>query len=262
MRTYDVFNASQIEGMPPLAPKENTVATVDAAEAILSGLTANGLKIVHGGRHAYYKVKEDSIQLPERADFHSTADYYSTALHEAAHATGAKKRLDRLGMHTRFGTPAYAKEELRAELTAAMLGAELGLALGETHIRNHASYIGSWLELLRSDKTEFFKAAAAAQHAADWLKSHALAVMPQGAADRNNQRDDPPAGGGESGGEAGKKAESGRVGGSASPGRARADLFFSMQLPASHTATACFETQFFPPTLMTGRGNPSRLISV
>jgi antirestriction protein ArdC len=179
MRTYDVFNASQIEGMPPLAAKESAVAMVDAAEAILAGLMADGLKIVHGGRHAYYKVKEDSIQLPDRADFHSTGDYYSTALHEAAHATGAKKRLDRLGMHVRFGTPAYAKEELRAELTAAMLGAELGLPLGETHIRNHASYIGSWLELLRSDKTEIFKAAAAAQHAADWLKTHAPAVEPQ-----------------------------------------------------------------------------------
>lgn len=179
MRTYDVFNASQIEGMPALAPKSGPVETVAAAEAILAGLTADGVKIVHGGRHAYYKVKEDSIQLPDRQDFHSTEDFYSTALHEAAHATGKKNRCDRLGMHTRFGTPAYAKEELRAELTAAMLGAELGLPLGETHIRNHASYLASWLELLRSDKTEIFKAAAAAQHAADWLKSHAPEVKPQ-----------------------------------------------------------------------------------
>jgi antirestriction protein ArdC len=179
MRTYDVFNASQIEGMPPLAPKSGPVETVAAAEAILAGLTADGVKIVHGGRHAYYKVKEDSIQLPDRQDFHSTEDFYSTALHEAAHATGKKSRCDRLGMHTRFGTPAYAKEELRAELTAAMLGAELGLPLGETHIRNHASYLASWLELLRSDKTEIFKAASAAQHAADWLKSHVPEVKPQ-----------------------------------------------------------------------------------
>ncbi len=56
-----------------------------------------------------------------------------------------------------------------------------------------------------------------------------------------------------------------RVGGgrgSASPGRARADLLFSMQLPASQTATACFDTQFLPPTFKTGRGRPSRLMSV
>lgn len=179
MRTYDVFNASQIEGMPPIPSKINPVEAVAAADAILGGLMADGLKMVHGGRHAYYKVKEDCIQIPDRRDFHSTEDFYSTALHEAAHATGAKKRLDRLGMTVRFGTPAYAKEELRAELTAAILGAGMGLTLGETHIRNHASYVGSWLEVLRSDKSEIFKAAAAAQHAVDWLKGHALEVKPQ-----------------------------------------------------------------------------------
>ena len=181
MRTYDVFNASQIEGMPPIPSKTNPVEAVAAADAILGGLMADGLKMVHGGRHAYYKVKEDCIQIPDRRDFHSTEDFYFTALHEAAHAVGAKHRLDCLGMTVRYGTPAYAKEELRAELSAAMLGADLGLAMGETHIRNHASYIGSWLEALRSDKGEIFKAAAAAQHAVDWLKSHALEMKPQAA---------------------------------------------------------------------------------
>ena len=76
-------------------------------------------------------------------------------------------------MFGRLSSPEiYAREELRAELASVMLGAELGVPQGDFHIRNHAAYLGSWIEALRKDKNEIFKAAGAAQHIADWLKSH------------------------------------------------------------------------------------------
>lgn len=50
----------------------------------------------------------------------------------------------------------------------------LGLPLGDFHIENHAAYVGSWLEALKKDKTEIFKAAAGAQHICDWLNGHAV----------------------------------------------------------------------------------------
>ena len=71
-----------------------------------------------------------------------------TLAHELSHWTGHSSRLAR-DLKNRFGTAAYAAEELIAELSSAMLGAELGLPV--THLDSHASYIEHWLKLLRDD---------------------------------------------------------------------------------------------------------------
>ena len=86
------------------------------------------------------------------------------ALHELAHWSGTGSRLDR-DLSGRFGTAAYAEEELRAELASAFMGAELGLPCD---IPGQASYLQSWLRTLREDKREIFRAAAAAQRIADY----------------------------------------------------------------------------------------------
>jgi antirestriction protein ArdC len=93
------------------------------------------------------------------------------------HWTGAKGRLDR-EFGQRFGDRAYAFEELVAELGAAFLCAMLGLA--NEPRPDHAAYIASWLEVLKSDKRAIFTAASKAQAAADHLAS--LAATPQLAA--------------------------------------------------------------------------------
>ncbi len=66
----------------------------------------------------------------------------------------------------RFGSGAYAQEELRAELASVFIGAELGLP---SDIPNHASYIKSWIKALKEDKREIFRAAADAQKITDYL---------------------------------------------------------------------------------------------
>jgi antirestriction protein ArdC len=84
----------------------------------------------------------------------------------SGHWSGAEKRLDRK-LTTRFGTEAYAAEELVAELTSAFLCAELGVQ-GELR---HAGYIDHWLTLLKSDAKAIFTAASKASQAASYLRS-------------------------------------------------------------------------------------------
>lgn len=100
--------------------------------------------------------------MPERTRFASEAEFYSVALHELTHWTGAKHRLAR-DFAIRFGTDAYAFEELIAELGSAFLNAELGFAA--SMIPNHAGYIKSWLKVLKNNKRAIFTAANQASKA-------------------------------------------------------------------------------------------------
>ena len=74
-------------------------------------------------------------------------------------------------MKARFGSRDYAKEELRVELASVLVGATLGLPC---NIPNHADYLASWIEVLKNDKREIFRAASEAQKIAD----HLLAFHP------------------------------------------------------------------------------------
>jgi antirestriction protein ArdC len=165
LRAYTVFNGAQIEGIPAyVAPDAREVPwrRPEAADLILT----NSKAVVRmGGDRAFYSPSLDFIQLPEPASFDSSQDFAATALHEASHWSGAKHRLDR-DLTGRFGSAAYAQEELRAELASVFIGAELGLPCD---IPNHANYIASWVKKLKEDKREIFRAAADAQRIADYL---------------------------------------------------------------------------------------------
>jgi antirestriction protein ArdC len=183
MRFYDVFNGSQIEGMPPLPERAHTVQPVDSAEAIIEGMKRTGLSVRYGFPGASYSMSDDLIRMPDKANFHSTEDFYLSVLHEIVHSTGSHKRLQRL--FGRFGSPEYAKEELRAELAAVWICSEIGLIDGrghgqaQQHLENSAAYIASWLELLRRDKNEIFRAAADAQRACDYIREHTIEAKPK-----------------------------------------------------------------------------------
>ena len=84
-----------------------------------------------------------SIFMPPRAAFDDVASFYGTLLHEAAHATGAKHRLDR-DFGQRFHGDARAIEEVTAELTAGFVLADLGIA--HRPRPDHAAYVASWLK--------------------------------------------------------------------------------------------------------------------
>lgn len=152
-----VFNADQIDGLPPIQKKEQSWNPIERAENILM---ASGADIHHnGGERAFYRPSTDSLHLPEKGLFPSADRYYSTALHELGHWTGHSSRLDRDLAHP-FGSEGYAKEELRAEIASMILGDELGIGHDPGQ---HAAYVGSWIKALKDDPLEIFRAAAEAE---------------------------------------------------------------------------------------------------
>jgi antirestriction protein ArdC len=164
LKTYFVFNAAQVEGID-IVPAETVAAEFSAVELAEQRIIKTGAAISHGGDVAFYMPSADRIQLPNKTAFDSEANYYATAFHELAHWTGSKTRLDRDLDKGRFGNPAYAFEELVAEMSAAFLCSDYGIQ-GELR---HAGYIGHWLKALREDSKAVFKAAALAQKAADYI---------------------------------------------------------------------------------------------
>jgi antirestriction protein ArdC len=165
IRGYCVFNASQVDGYESAQPAAPIVSEFERHERAEATMLETGAVIRHGGDRAFYRPSTDSIQLPEKAAFTAPASYYATAFHELGHWTGASSRLDRELDKGAFGNPAYAFEELVAELTAAFLCAEHGIQ-GELR---HAGYIQSWLKACRENDRAIFKAAALAQQAADYV---------------------------------------------------------------------------------------------
>jgi putative DNA primase/helicase len=154
-----VFNAEQIDGMPPLqlVARDQTWTPLERAEQILK---ASGASIHHSEQdRAFYRPSTDKIHMPEKHLFPSADNYYATALHELGHWTGHESRLDR-DLANPFGSEAYAREELRAEIASMILGNELGIGHDPDQ---HASYVKSWIKVLEEDPMEIFRAAADAE---------------------------------------------------------------------------------------------------
>lgn len=158
-----VFNAEQISGLPELEVKERTWNTVERAESILKESGAD-IRHMHSDR-AFYSPSKDYIQLPEKQQFANEIGYYGVALHELGHWTGHASRLDRDLSHP-FGSEGYAKEELRAEIASMIIGEELGV--GNDTNRN-ASYVKSWVKVLKDDPFEIIRAAGDAEKVSEFV---------------------------------------------------------------------------------------------
>nr|WP_280971510.1 zincin-like metallopeptidase domain-containing protein [Cupriavidus gilardii]WDE72649.1 IncP-type DNA transfer primase TraC [Cupriavidus gilardii] len=163
--TAVVFHVSQMDGVPELkrAPRLYEWDPIERAEQILA---ASGARIIHDQNdRAFYTSVRDEIHMPKRDQFRSDAAYYSTALHELGHWTGHESRLNRK-LGNSFGSPDYAKEELRAELASYFLADQLGIPHDPGQ---HAAYVGSWIKALEDDHNEIFRAAADAQKITEYV---------------------------------------------------------------------------------------------
>ena len=158
----NVFNAEQIDGMKKYVEPELKFDPIEAAEKILK--TSQATINYDQGDSAFYSITKDSIHLPPATAFDSAYEFYATALHEIGHSTGHRTRLNR--KFAPFGTADYAKEELRAEISSFMLSTELGLG---HYPARHASYVENWLQALREDKNEIFRAARDAEIIKQWI---------------------------------------------------------------------------------------------
>jgi antirestriction protein ArdC len=163
LKAYWVFNVSQVDGIEitPVTVNEKPFTANQLAE---ERIIKTGARISHGGDAAFFMPSQDRIQMPHKSAFDSEASYYATAFHELTHWAGHETRLDRV-KGKRFADPAYAFEELVAEMGAAFLCQDYGIQ-GELR---HAGYIQSWLKALRDDSKAVFKAAAYAQKAATYI---------------------------------------------------------------------------------------------
>ena len=179
-QVHTLFNVEQcrdlnIMPIDKVAEKPGRVFTpVERGEQLMAAMAKDGVRFVESPNQAFYQPMADSISLPPREHFKSPETFYGTALHECGHATGHESRLNR-SIQNPFGSIAYAKEELVAEMTSAFLAAETGIPHDPD---DHKAYIQSWADVLRNDKNELFRAAKQAGLAADYMiaKEQALAI--------------------------------------------------------------------------------------
>lgn len=170
MKVYKVFNVDQCTGLDPekLAPARmaNDNPPLEVAESIVQGYS-DPPHMAKG--EPSYAPATDTVRMPERKRFDGSEEYYSTLFHELAHSTGHKKRLGRAGVTgaIRFGSETYSREELVAEMSAAMLCGHAGID-GEI-FDNSAAYVAGWLGYIKKDPRALVDAAQAAQKAVDHI---------------------------------------------------------------------------------------------
>src|SRR5260370_38532584 len=109
--------------------------------------------------------------MPARCLFHSREAFYSTLFHEQTHSIGHASRVGRDGIEqlNEFGSESFSREELVAEMGAAMLCGVTGIA--PSTIQNSASYLQSWIDRLRGDSKLLVSAASQAQKACDYIRN-------------------------------------------------------------------------------------------
>lgn len=172
IRYSNVFNVEQCEGLDKHIPQNDDkldFQPIERCEQIVNGFD-DIPNLIEGNGRAFYRPLTDEIGMPKKEDFKGVEEYYSTLFHEMTHSTGHKSRLARDGIMDVgvFGGEAYSREELIAEMGAAMLCGEAEIS--PTVIENSAAYLKGWLSKLRDDKKLIVQAASQAQKAADYIR--------------------------------------------------------------------------------------------
>ena len=165
LKRYTVFNAAQCEGLPPeLTAGAQPLPECDAIPRAENLIKATGADFRIGGDRAFYVPSQDFIRVPPQPAFFEQINYYRTCFHELGHWTGHASRLGR-EFKGRYGSHAYAREELVAEMASAFICASLSI----TPTVRHADYLGAWLEVLKEDNRAIFNAASLASKAAEFI---------------------------------------------------------------------------------------------
>jgi antirestriction protein ArdC len=171
LRYYSVFNLSQTEGIDipiSLLHETRTNDPIETCEQIVTNMP--NPPAFEQSDKAWYSPRNDVIGMPARGLFYSSEEYYATEFHELAHSTGHPKRLHRENFDSpaSFGSESYSKEELIAEMTAAMLCGIAGIE--QNTLENSAAYLNTWIARLKSDSRLLVCAASQAQKAADFIR--------------------------------------------------------------------------------------------
>jgi antirestriction protein ArdC len=149
---------------PPTLPGED-LTPLEIGERVIENMPNPPMIEIKRTDTACYRPSLDHVTLPQLEQYGKAEDFYRVAFHELAHATGHESRLDRQ-IKNNFGSEKYAKEELVAELTAAMVCQATGI---ESEIEQSAAYIAGWKKALEDDPKLIVSASSAAQKAADYI---------------------------------------------------------------------------------------------
>ena len=124
-------------------------------------IKATGAKISYGGNRAFYSRESDSVQIPNREQFHSIEEWYSTHFHEiGGHWTEIRRNWK----------GSYAMGEIIAEMTSCFIAHALNVP-DHNDIENHNAYLATWLKEMESDSKWIFKASQEAGKATDLFLS-------------------------------------------------------------------------------------------
>lgn len=164
---YTVFNGDNISGLPEIELPKNKIEPSVVLEQISRGMN---VEIYNDGEdRAFYRPSTDDIHLPLPEVFSSDNEYNAVAFHELGHATGHESRLNR-DQSGVFGTSAYAKEELVAEITSAFMAETTGISLEDMNMENHKAYVNGWIASIEDDPEYLMKAISQAHDAADYMQ--------------------------------------------------------------------------------------------
>lgn len=164
---YTVFNGDNISGLPEIELPKNEIEPNKVLEQISKGMN---VEIYNDGEdRAFYRPSTDDIHLPLPEVFSSDNEYNAVAFHELGHATGHESRLNR-DQSGVFGTSAYAKEELVAEITSAFMAETTGISLEDMNMENHKAYVNGWIASIEDDPEYLIKAISQAHDAADYMQ--------------------------------------------------------------------------------------------
>ena len=167
LQTYYVFNVNQTnlkEARPelwekleqeysmPKVDKNNMFSFEPVDRMIADNRWICPIKPTYGDQ-AYYSISKNEIVVPEKGQFKDGESFYSNLYHEMSHSTGAENQLDRI-KPTTFGSADYAREELVAELTAALTAQRYGMT--KNLKTDSATYLKSWLDKLK-ESPQFIK---------------------------------------------------------------------------------------------------------
>lgn len=157
---FYVFNASQIEGYPKMEKRILSKDLDAIADAFIDSSECPVYELPRA--KAFYQRKSDYICVPLRSMFKDGESFVGTLFHEMAHSTGHESRMNRT-FGKKFGDPDYAKEELRAELSALFTSCDLGITPTQEVMEDHSDYLKSWIGALRDDPHELFRACSDAE---------------------------------------------------------------------------------------------------
>lgn len=173
LKYYNVFHITQVENVMPLIRTEQyeTNSIVKAEEILNNYIQREKITLsIQESDRAFYLPSKDSITLPLLSQFQNAEEFYSTAFHECGHSTMKKNRCDREDENrsSYFGNESYSKEELVAEITSATILNSIGIET-EQSFQNSASYIQSWIKVLKENTRFIVSASGKAEKAVKYI---------------------------------------------------------------------------------------------